>query len=101
MNQSIHIIDLLLAVMGAPAEVFAWTGLLAHERIEVEDTSIAAVCCASGALGAIHATTAAYPGVDASLRIFGEAGSAAIVDDELVFLHTAGGVSKQGGNDRL
>ena len=97
MNQAIHIIDLLVAVMGAPVEVFAWTGLLAHERMQVEDTAVAAVRFASGALGTIHATTAAYPGAEASLRIFGAAGSAAIVDDELVFLHTTDGVPDEPG----
>lgn len=65
MNQAIHIIDLLLAVMGAPAEVFAWTGLLAHERIEVEDTAIAAVRFASGALGP---STRPQPPTPASTR---------------------------------
>ena len=42
---------------------------------------------ASGALGIIHGTTAAYPGLDASLRVFGSKGSAVITDDELVFFH--------------
>ncbi|MBL8926415.1 MAG: hypothetical protein JNM77_09255, partial [Pseudonocardia sp.] len=58
-----------------------------HERIEVEDTAVAVVKFASGALGVIHGTTAAYPGLDASLRVFGSTGSAVITDDELVFFH--------------
>ncbi|WP_226909785.1 Gfo/Idh/MocA family protein [Georgenia ruanii] len=91
MNQAVHVIDLLLAVMGEPVEVFAFTGTLAHERLEVEDTAVAALRFASGALGTIHATTAAYPGVEAALRVFGDAGSAAIVDDELAFWHAAAG----------
>ena len=41
----------------------------------------------SGAVGIIHGTTAAYPGLDASLRVFGSKGSAVISNDELVFLH--------------
>ena len=48
---------------------------------------MAVVKFASGALGMIHGTTAAYPGLDARLRIYGSKGSAVISDDELVFLH--------------
>ena len=87
MNQTVHTIDLMTTVVGTPVEVFAYTACLAHERIEVEDTATAVVKFASGALGVIHGTTAAYPGLDASLRVFGSKGSAVISDDELVFLH--------------
>lgn len=87
MNQTVHTIDLMTTVVGTPVEVFAYTACLAHERIEVEDTATAVVKFASGALGIIHGTTAAYPGLDASLRVFGSKGSAVISDDELVFLH--------------
>jgi predicted dehydrogenase len=87
MNQTVHTINLMITTLGTPVEVFAYTGCLAHERIEVEDTAVAVVKFASGALGMIHGTTAAYPGLDASLRIFGSKGSAVITDDELVFFH--------------
>ena len=87
MNQAIHVIDLMVFLLGRPTEVFAYTGLLAHQRIEVEDTAVAVVRLPGGALGLIHATTAAYPGLDMSLRVYGSAGSAVIIDDELVFLH--------------
>ncbi|TRW46181.1 Gfo/Idh/MocA family protein [Georgenia yuyongxinii] len=95
MNQAVHIIDLLLSVMGTPEEVSAYTGTLAHERIEVEDTAVAVVRFVSGALATIHATTAAYPGVDSALRVYGDGGSAVIVDDELVFLHTTDGAAPE------
>jgi UDP-N-acetyl-2-amino-2-deoxyglucuronate dehydrogenase len=87
MNQTVHTINLMVTAVGTPVEVFAYTGCLAHERIEVEDTAVAVVKFASGALGMIHGTTAAYPGLDASLRVFGSKGSAVISNDELVFLH--------------
>jgi UDP-N-acetyl-2-amino-2-deoxyglucuronate dehydrogenase len=87
MNQTIHVIDLLIAMMGVPTEVFAYAASLAHERIEVEDTAVGVVRFASGALGVIHGTTAACPGLDASVRVFGDKGSAVTTDDELVFLH--------------
>ena len=52
MNQSIHAVDLLIYFMGAAAKVTAITGTLAHKRIEVEDTAVAAVelLAESGAL---------------------------------------------------
>ena len=91
MNQTIHVIDLLIAMMGAPAEVSAYTARLAHERIEVEDTAVAVVRFAGGALGTIHGTTAAYPGLDAGVRVYGTKGSAAISGDELVYFHAQAG----------
>lgn len=93
MNQAIHIIDLMVAAMGEPVKVFACTATLAHERIEVEDTAVAVVRFASGALGTIHATTAAYPGLGLLLAIHGDGGSAAIIDEELSFLHATDGAA--------
>jgi predicted dehydrogenase len=89
MNQGIHTLDLLLWFLGEPVEVFAWTGRLAHERIEVEDTAVATIRFAQGALGVIHATTAAYPGMNARVQLHGDRGSAVIDDDRLVYFHAA------------
>jgi predicted dehydrogenase len=91
MNQTVHTINLMVTILGTPVEVFAYTARLAHERIEVEDTAVAVVKFSSGALGIIHGTTAAYPGLDASLRIFGSKGSAIISNDELTFFHENAG----------
>jgi UDP-N-acetyl-2-amino-2-deoxyglucuronate dehydrogenase len=87
MNQGVHTVDLLVAAMGRPVEVFAYTGALAHERIEVEDVAVGVVRFESGALGVLHATTAAYPGLSARLQVHGDRGSAVIDNDELVFFH--------------
>lgn len=89
-NQSIHSIDLLQWLMGPVIEVTAYTGLLAHERIEVEDTAVAILKFAGGALGAIVATTAAYPGLSATIAVHGDRGSAIIDDDRLAYFHAAG-----------
>jgi UDP-N-acetyl-2-amino-2-deoxyglucuronate dehydrogenase len=91
MNQTVHTVNLLITAVGVPVEVFAYTGCLAHERIEVEDTAVAVLKFSSGALGMIHGTTAAYPGLDARLSVYGTKGSAVISDDELVFLHETHG----------
>jgi predicted dehydrogenase len=87
MNQGVHTVDLLIAMMGRPVEVFAYTGVLAHERIEVEDVAVGVVRFESGALGVLHGTTAAYPGLSARVQVHGDRGSAVIDNDELVFLH--------------
>jgi UDP-N-acetyl-2-amino-2-deoxyglucuronate dehydrogenase len=102
MNQSIHTIDLLLAVMGPAVEISAYTGLLAHERIEVEDTAVAILRFAGGALGIVEGTTAAYPGLTTRLTIHGDRGSAIIDNDQLVYFHVgqadaAGGAYGAGG----
>jgi UDP-N-acetyl-2-amino-2-deoxyglucuronate dehydrogenase len=86
MNQSIHSIDLLQWFMGPVRSVCAYTGTLAH-RIETEDTAVATLRFASGALGSIAATTSAYPGVSTRLEILGSEGSAVIEDDQLHYLH--------------
>jgi len=88
MNQGIHTVDLLLWMLGRPVEVSARTALLAHTGIEVEDTAVATVTFASGALGVIHSTTAAYPGPFARLQVHGSRGSAVIQDDRLEYFHT-------------
>ncbi|GLY93280.1 Gfo/Idh/MocA family oxidoreductase [Actinoplanes sp. NBRC 103695] len=85
MNQGVHTVDLLVAALGRPVEVFAYTGTLAHERIEVEDVAAAVVRFESGAIGMLHATTAAYPGLSARLQVHGDRGSAVIDNDQLVF----------------
>jgi predicted dehydrogenase len=92
MNQGVHTVDLLVAALGRPVEVFAYTATLAHERIEVEDVAVGVVRFESGALGVLHATTAAYPGLSARLQVHGDRGSAVIDNDQLAFFHaTAAG----------
>ncbi|WP_232665962.1 Gfo/Idh/MocA family protein [Pseudonocardia sp. TRM90224] len=91
MNQGVHTLDLLLWFLGTPVDVHATTALLAHERVEVEDTVAATIRFESGALATLHATTAAFPGVSARLQVHGTRGSAVIDNDELVYFHAATG----------
>jgi len=96
MNQGVHTVDLLVAALGRPVEVFAYTGTLAHERIEVEDVAVAVVRFAGGALGVLHASTAAYPGLSARLQVHGDRGSSVIDNDQLAFFQsTAPGAAVQ------
>ncbi|GAA5110404.1 Gfo/Idh/MocA family protein [Pseudonocardia adelaidensis] len=99
MNQGVHTVDLLLWFLGTPVEVMALTGLLAHERVEVEDTVAAVVRFESGALATLHATTAAYPGLSVRLQVLGDAGSAVIDDDRLGYFHSKELASAEAAGD--
>jgi predicted dehydrogenase len=89
MNQGVHTVDLLRWFLGRPVEVFAASGLFAHERVEVEDTAAAVVRFASGALATILTTTAAYPGLSARIQVHGSRGTAVIDNDRLDYFHAA------------
>lgn len=89
MNQGVHTVDLLVWFLGRPVEISAQTGLLAHDRVEVEDVAVATVRFESGALGVIHATTAAYPGLSVRLHVHGDRGSAIIDNDQLEYFGAA------------
>ena len=84
MNQGIHAVDLLQWLAGMPEEVSAFFATLAHPGIEAEDTVVAALRFANGALGTIEAATSAYPGSDLRIEIMGDRGSAVLVNDRLV-----------------
>jgi UDP-N-acetyl-2-amino-2-deoxyglucuronate dehydrogenase len=83
MNQAIHNVDLLTWLMGDVANVSAMTATLAHTRIEVEDTAVAALRFQSGALGVIEAATSAYPGLLKRTEIHGDRGSARVEQDDI------------------
>ena len=83
MNQAIHNVDLLQWLMGDVESVQAMTATLVHERIEVEDTAVAAIRFRSGALGIIEASTGAYPGLLKRTEIHGENGSARVEQDDI------------------
>lgn len=84
MNQAIHNVDLLVWMMGDVTHVSGFTATLAHERIEVEDTAVAVLRFASGALGVIQATTSVHPGYPKRIAIHGNAGSAEIEQDDVI-----------------
>src|SRR5215469_15565189 len=83
MNQAIHNVDLLQWLMGDVATITALTATLAHERIEVEDTAVAALRFKNGALGVIEAATSAYPGLLKRTEIHGDRGSARVEQDDI------------------
>ncbi|MGC8843096.1 MAG: Gfo/Idh/MocA family oxidoreductase, partial [bacterium] len=59
-------------------------------NIEVEDTAVAILKFKNGALGAIEATTSAYPGVCSRISVAGYSGSVVWEDDKITFLKVEG-----------
>lgn len=84
MNQAIHNMDLLLWMMGPATQVCGLTATLAHERIEVEDTAVAAIRFASGALGMLVGTTSVHPGYPKQIAVHGDKGSAVIEQEDVL-----------------
>jgi len=84
MNQAIHNVDLLLWMMGPVTHIAGFTATLAHDRIEVEDTAVACLRFASGALGVIQATTSAYPGLPKTIGVHGDRGTIVIEQDDVL-----------------
>jgi predicted dehydrogenase len=83
MNQGIHTIDLLLHLLGDVRRVWARAATALH-RIESEDTLVATLEFASGALGTYEATTAAYPGYPRQVEITGSEGTVVLAQDRIV-----------------
>jgi predicted dehydrogenase len=84
MNQAIHNVDLLLWMMGEVKQISGFTATLAHERIEVEDTAVACIQFASGALGVIQATTSVFPGLPKTIGIHGDKGTVVIEQEDIL-----------------
>jgi len=84
MNQAIHNVDLLLWMMGRPTHIIGFTATLAHQRIEVEDTAVACLRFASGALGVIEATTSIHPGSPKTIAVHGDRGTAVIEQEDVL-----------------
>lgn len=74
MNQSIHVVDMLLWLFGFPKGIHAEAALRTHDGLEVEDTIVAALRFCSGVLGTIQATTGAWPGSFKAVEVCGELG---------------------------
>jgi predicted dehydrogenase len=83
MNQGVHTVDLLLWLFGPVRRVFAKTATRLH-AIEVEDTAVAVLEFASGALGTLEATTSAYPGYSRRIELTGSNGTLILDGDDLI-----------------
>lgn len=73
MNQGIHVVDLMQWYMGPVVEIFARYGTLQHaDYIDVEDTVVATVVFANGALGTIQAATTISPDLGFRVAVHGD-----------------------------
>ena len=90
MNQAIHYIDLLQWMMGPVETISGHADTLVRERIEVEDTAVASLKFASGALGVIEACTSAKAGQPARLEIRGDRGTIVLEDGNVVLWDVEG-----------
>ena len=76
LTQGIHTLDLFLSLAGNVAEVKSFTTTSRVHKMETEDLAAAAVRFENGALGVVHATTAAYPGFPERIELIGARGTA-------------------------
>ena len=74
-TQVVHHLDLLQWFMGPIAEVSAYWSNLNHPFIEVEDTAVASLRFASGALGSIVVSNSQNPGLYARIHVHGYSGA--------------------------
>ena len=97
-TQAIHTLDLFLSLAGAVEEVAAFAGTTALHRMETEDVVAAALRMQGGAIGALMATTACYPGFGERIELAGDAGSAVLADGELLVQTHDGGSERAGAS---
>ena len=83
MNQGIHTIDLMLWLLGDVTRVFAQSRTALH-NIESEDTLVATLEFANGAIGTLEATTSVYPGYDRRVEITGAEGTIIFEHDRII-----------------
>lgn len=77
MNQAVHIVDLMQWFMGPATEVYGrWSTLLHGDYIEVEDTTVATISFAGGALGMIECASTFTPPVGFMCTVHGTSGAA-------------------------
>ena len=82
-NQAVHTLDLMLWLFGNVVSVQA-TSKTALHTIEAEDTLVALLKFANGALGVLQATTSVYPGYPRRLELTGSEGTVIIEQDRLL-----------------
>jgi predicted dehydrogenase len=83
MNQGIHTVDLLLWLLGDVDRVYAVTRTALH-AIAVEDTAVACLEFASGAVGTLEAATSAFPGLPRRVELTGSEGTIVVEQDRVV-----------------
>ncbi len=74
-NQSPHLLDMLLWFMGPVEEISGYWANLNHPTVEVDDTAVASFRFRSGALGSLVASVSQRPGIYSKLHVHGSNGA--------------------------
>jgi predicted dehydrogenase len=93
-NQGVHTVDFLLWLLGDVKHVQARTATLL-QTMECEDTVLAILEFASGALGTLQVTTAEYPGYDRRVEITGTGGTVILAGDRIIAADLREGMPKE------
>jgi UDP-N-acetyl-2-amino-2-deoxyglucuronate dehydrogenase len=81
-NQTPHQLDLLLWLLGPVAEVYGQWSNFNHPTIEVEDTAVAVIRFASGALATLMLSNSQNPGLYGRIHVHGSNGATVGVQTE-------------------
>lgn len=100
-NQASHQLDLLHWFLGPVKEVYAQWDNINHPYIEVDDTAVATVRFASGAMASILISNSQKPGIWAKVHVHGSSASSVGVqtDGGAMFIPGLSGVSEPPLND--
>lgn len=90
MNQSIHYVDMVCNLLGDPKNVFARSRTCMH-NIEVDDLTMAIWQFEAGKTCTYQVTTAAYPGFETRIEVYGTKGSATMINEQLISINTMDG----------
>ena len=82
MNQAIHTVDLLAWLLGPVKSVCGRIATRVH-AIESEDTAVAVLEFANGALATLEAATSVFPGYPRRLEVTGESGTVVLEGDRV------------------
>jgi len=89
-NQAIHQLDLLVWFFGPVAEVTAAWDNFNHPGIEVEDSAVALIRFANGALASVVASNSQRPGLYAYVHVHGRSGASIGVQTDRGSMFVAG-----------
>jgi predicted dehydrogenase len=95
-SQAIHTIDLALSLTGPVASVQAMTATTRFHDMEAEDTAVAGLRFAGGAVGSLTASTASFPGSAEWIRLHFEHASLHLEAGVLTVSHRDGRIARFG-----
>jgi predicted dehydrogenase len=81
-NQAVHQLDLICWLLGPAVAVDGWVANVNHPEIEVEDSAVAIVRFAGGALATIVASNSQRPGLYAWIHVHGTSGASIGVETD-------------------